>query len=374
MIEFLLVLALVCAILVIYPYLIYPRLLVRLPTVPVKRDVLARPSITLVFTAFNEARNMPAKLENIAALKARHPDLEVLAYDDGSSDNTRELLAARPNLVTVVEGKGRRGKAHGMKILAGRARGEVLVFTDANVMLREDALDNLGPYFGDSQVGGVCGALKYDGANASITANVGSQYWRLEERIKGEESRTGNVMGADGSIFAIRRALYPEFPDTVLDDLTVSMAVVFAGKRLIKAEDVVAHEGLVTSRSDEIARKIRIATRAFHTHLELRWQLAKMSRLDRFKYFSRKFLRWQGGGLLVLGTASFLSAMVLFSPTLGILTTLIVAAFSYLGVKRERGAVAAIMDIVTALVATQIGVVRAARGQTYVVWNPAQSR
>ena len=41
-------------------------------------------------------------------------------------------------------------------------------------------------------------------------------------------------MGADGSIFAVRRELYPDFPDTVQDDFTVSMSAVFAGRRLVR--------------------------------------------------------------------------------------------------------------------------------------------
>src|SRR3546814_6771444 len=99
------------------------------------------------------------------------------------------------------------------------------------------------------------------GDGESATASVGSLYWRIEERLKDEESRTGNVLGADGSIFSIRRALYPEFPDSVLDDLTVSMAVVFAGRRLVKAKDVIARERLVAGRGDEYRRKVRIAAR-----------------------------------------------------------------------------------------------------------------
>ena len=192
--------------------------------------------------------------------------------------------------------------------------------------------------------------------------------------MKAEESRTGNVMGADGSIFSIQRALYPDFPDTVLDDFTVSMAVVFAGKRLIKVEDVVAFEGLVASRKDEIARKIRIAARAFHTHLHLAPKLAQMGRLDRFKYSSRKILRWFGGGFLVAGTASAVLACAAVTPLLGVAALVALAAMVFAGLRAKRGPLASAMEIVIALIATQIGVIRAIRGQTFAVWTPAQSR
>lgn len=360
--------------LLLYPYLIYPLFLRILPTRPIKRDPSRKFSATLVFCAYNEGGVIGEKLSNIEALKARHPDLEVLAFDDGSSDNTYSQLAARPDLLSVVQGGGRNGKANGMKRLAALARGEIMIFTDANVLLKEDAIANLCAWYADPEVGGVCGALKYLGAGESATASVGGLYWRQEEHLKSEESRTGNVMGADGSIFSIRRNLYPDFPDTVLDDLTVSMAVVFAGKRLIKVEDVVAFERLVAVRKEEFSRKVRISARAYHTHLHLRPQLGNMATVDKFKYYSRKLIRWFGGLFLTVGTALTVVLAAIFSPVLAAAMVATVAILAILGFKVRNGIFGAIAEIVLALFATLIGVYRAMRGQTVVVWSPAKSR
>ncbi|MEP2718492.1 glycosyltransferase [Pseudophaeobacter sp.] len=365
-----------CALAVIYPYVIYPRILRRLPTRPVTPVLGHHTSVTLLFCAYNEEASIPEKLANIEVLKARHPELEVLAFDDGSSDQTRQMLLDRPDLVQLEEGGGRNGKAHGMKRMAARATGEIIVFTDANVILREDALSNLMAWYADPQVGGVCGSLHYldDDSSATATATVGSRYWRMEEALKAEESRTGNVMGADGSIFSLRRSLYPEFPDTVLDDLTVSMAAVFAGKRLLKVADVIAYERLVSDRSDEIARKIRIAARAYHTHLFLQPQLRQMAAQDRFKYRSRKIIRWFGGGFLTLGALAGLAATFSIHPILGGLAMLVVLGLGGLAWRQTTGIAAGVTEIVIALLATQVGVIRAMRGQVYRVWTPAKSR
>lgn len=363
-----------CVVLVVYPYVIYPLLLRFLPDRPVSRDPEHRCSATLVFCAYNEGAVMAEKLQNIDALKQRYPDLEVLAFDDGSSDDTYEQMTARPDLLTAVQSGGRNGKAYGMKQLAAMATGDILIFTDANVLLDEDAVDNLMAWYADTEVGGVCGTLRYLGAQDSSTATVGGLYWRLEEKLKSEESRSGNVMGADGSIFSLRRALYPEFPDTVLDDLTVSMAAVFARRRLIKVEDVVAYERLVVARSEEFARKVRISTRAFHTHLYLRPQLVQMGGRDKFKYASRKVIRWFGGLFLLLGAALAVLLGAQISPYLGgaVLAGIIVAVLA--GARARSGPAAAVAEIVLALIATLIGVLRALCGQTFVTWSPAKSR
>jgi cellulose synthase/poly-beta-1,6-N-acetylglucosamine synthase-like glycosyltransferase len=363
-----------CLFLVIYPYILFPAILRQLPAREIAHDAGHRCRVTLLFCAYNEGQVIAEKLRNIEMLKQRHPDLQVLAFDDGSTDDTAHHLSARPDLVTLVCGAGRSGKAHGMKLLAAQAQGEVMVFTDANVMLDDDALDNLMAWYADPQVGGVCGTLIYLGAGASTTATVGGLYWRLEEGIKSEESRSGNVMGADGSIFSIRRALYPDFPDTVLDDLTVSMAVIFAGRRLIKAGDVIARERLVSARSEEFRRKIRIAARAYHTHRHLAPQLARMSGLDKFKYLSHKMLRWFGGLFLGLGGLSGIALAWSLSWVMGLLGVALLIALVILAMRVSSGKLAAVTDIVLALLATQLGVFKAMRGQVVVTWSPAKTR
>lgn len=361
--------------LLVYPYLIYPSILGFIPKRPLPDfDSAATTSVTLVFCAYNESRSINEKLANIARLKSIYPDIEVLAYEDGSSDNTLEVMQSRPDLLTVVVGTGRQGKAHGMKKLAALARGDVLVFTDANVLLDEAAIFRIRGWFADPTVGGLCGTLSYLGEDGSTTASVGGAYWRLEEKIKDLESATGNVLGADGSIFAIRRALYPDFPDTVLDDLTVSMAAVFAGTRLIKCNDVVAYERLVASRKDEFSRKVRISARAFHTHMFLRSQLRGMRPLDKFKYTSRKMCRWFGGVFLILTVLAALSLCFTLSVSLGLAGTVTLMLALTVGPRLGFRALDIILEISLAMIATLLGVMKAIRGQTFQTWTPATSR
>lgn len=367
-------LLLVSLVAVLWPFLFYPLVLRALPTKPERPVAGPTPSASLLFCAYNEADAMPEKLANLATLKRQHPSLELLAFDDGSSDGTGDLIAAQGDLVTLIRGPGRSGKAHGMKQLAARARGDILIFTDANVLLDSEAIDNLLARYADPDIGGVLGSLHYVGQGESATASVGSLYWRIEERLKDEESRTGNVLGADGSIFSIRRSLYPDFPDSVLDDLTVSMAVVFAGKRLVKAKDVIARERLVTARKDEYRRKVRIAARAWHTHSHLGPQLRRMAAIDRFKYASRKIVRWFGGLFILTGAVAAGALALRISPMLYLIGALVVALVIWRGIRARSGPFAALVDVLIAYAATLQGVAKAMTGRTVTIWNPAKSR
>ena len=357
--------------------MIYPIFLTLLNKRTIKRgkpDASSGDKYSLLFCAYNEIEVMRKKIDNIKELIGRHQDLEVLVFDYGSIDGTAELIEQEAPFVTLVRGYGRNGKAYGMKKLVSLSRCEFLVFTDANVILSVDSIDRLAACYSDNEVGGVCGALHYLGAEKSATAEVGGLYWRLEEKIKDIESATGSVMGADGSIFSIRKNLYPEFPDTVLDDFTVSMEVVFKSKRLIKSNDVQAFEHLVQTRTDEFRRKIRIATRAYHTHQYLNNKRRGMSRLNRYKYFSHKILRWFGAVFLFLGYLFGLITTYLISMKLSIVVLLITVFGVFVGLKQSKGIFSSIIDIVVAMIATMIGIYNAKRGITYSTWTPAKSR
>lgn len=367
------VLAVVCFALFFYPYLIYPLVLRAMNRKPVQAAP-ADFSVSLLFCAYNEVEALPHKIDNLRKLRERTPKLEILAYDDNSNDGSSELLEQAADVVTVIRGAGRTGKAAGMKRLAALAQGEILIFTDANVILAPDGIANLLHYYADPEVGGVCGTLRYSSDPASATAQVGTWYWRLDEDLRLHESATGDVMGADGSIFSTRKSLYPSFPDTVLDDFTVSMSVIFAGHRLISAPDVIAYERSVARRDEEMRRKIRIGARAFHTHLHLRNQIRGMTPRNRFKYMSHKLLRWFGGLFLAAGGGFALIAIGLVSPIAALGLAIAGCLLLLVSLRSRSGIFAKFGDILLSTFATLIGVVQGMRGRTVTTWSPAKSR
>lgn len=366
-------LSMTCLIAFAYPYFLYPRLLALLRERPVGK-VATSGSVSLLFSAYNEEASLPDKLANLRRLKERFGGLEILVYDDASTDRTGQILADAGDLVTVIPGPGRTGKAAGMRRLAAAARGDILVFTDANVLLAEDLIEKLLPYYGDEEVGGVAGTIRTLARQHSMISNVGSSYVAWDDRLQLAESRTGNVMGASGGLFSVRRVLYPDFPTTVQDDFAVSMGVIFQGKRLVKATDVVAFEDSVAARPDELRRRIRIGARALHTHRHMRPGLAKMSRLDRFKYGSRKMMRWMGGLFLVLSLLFALAAAATVSGWLALIILAAVLLFLAASVLVGGGLLSRIGALVLSTFATFYGAALGLSGRTMATWNPAKSR
>ena len=89
-----------------------------------------RASVSVIVPTWNEARYLPALLDSLRA-QTRSP-LEILVADSGSTDGTQEL--ARAAGATVLEGD-RKGPGEGRNRGAHAARGDILVFVDADCIV-----------------------------------------------------------------------------------------------------------------------------------------------------------------------------------------------------------------------------------------------
>jgi glycosyltransferase involved in cell wall biosynthesis len=105
----------------------------------------AAPTVSVLIPARNEERAIGAALDALRA--ATGPILEIIVYDDGSTDATPRILAekaAADPRVRVLSGvplpPGWVGKPHACHRLGEAARGEVLLFLDADVRLAPDGL------------------------------------------------------------------------------------------------------------------------------------------------------------------------------------------------------------------------------------------
>lgn len=324
--------------------------------------------------AYNEARVIEAKIENLLALRRTHPDLEILLYVDASSDRTAEICLRYADRITLNLAAQRTGKTHGMNLLVQQAQADVIVFSDANVMLDANLLDRLERHFADAEVGCVCGHLVYTNADASTTARSGSLYWRFEEWLKRLETDTGSVMGADGSLFAIRRSLHEAPPDHIIDDMYVSFRVLCAGHRVVQADDVVAYEESVTSMPEEFGRKVRIACQAFNVHRLLWPQLRRLPVGSLYKYVSHKLLRWFTIYLLALAAFAFVgAALVAGRFEIAALMVAGLAAFWLLGHRWPVQPFSQLFDILSAMAGAGLGVWRSLAGERFQTWTPAAS-
>src|SRR5690242_9851915 len=165
------------AVLVTYPYVIYPALLVAFNKL-LSRQVAAQtapfePTITIILPVANEAKRIEAKLKNIEALKYPRDRMQVIVVGDGCTDNTLEIARNAGN-VSVTALSQRSGKAAALNAGLALATGEIIVFTDAAIMLDADSLHALLKHFQNPAIGCVSGEDYVEGGGSE------GLYGRLE--------------------------------------------------------------------------------------------------------------------------------------------------------------------------------------------------
>ncbi len=365
----------------VHPFVTYPLSLsiARLLGIGDTKEARSIPpqTFSIVFCAYNEAKVIESKIENLRKIREIYgrDRIELLAYSDGCNDGTREALESADSEFIVVYRSERRGKSNGMNELLGRATGEIVIFTDANVLLDLDVVSAFEEVFTDGNIGLACGHLKYINRETA-TADVGTTYWELEERIKQLETDTGSSIGADGSLFAIRHNLYSPVLSDIIDDFFTSMNILCKGYRTVRCGKAIAYERSTDNLNDENLRKIRIGCRALNCHRLLRPQLRKLSIWNQYKYFSHKWLRWHAIFWLA---GAWLCSIAL----LGLVGWGSVIAFCILSLSGLIAAFVAHKWRVTvlskawvglsSLYATGRGIVHSWKGRRYQTWTPPQS-
>jgi len=282
-----------------YTYVVFPAILfVRglLWRKPYRTEDIT-PSVSMIIAAYNEAASIGEKLDNVVSLDYPRDCLEVIVASDGSTDETEAIVAQYEDRGVKLLALPRQGKAGALNSAVAVAKGEILVFSDANSQYAPDAIRQLVRPFADPEVGGVAGNQVYlsEKRMADDTAQTGDgerTYWGFDRFLKRIQSEAGNTISATGAIYAIRRSLFPGVPEGVTDDFATSTAVIAQGYRLVFAPDAKAFEPVAKSSGVEFGRKVRVMTRG------LRAVLVRRELLNPFRFgfyalqlFSHKVLR-----------------------------------------------------------------------------------
>ncbi|HYY77304.1 MAG TPA: glycosyltransferase [Gaiellaceae bacterium] len=233
-----------------FPLLVAARALVR------KRPIAAGdglPSVTVVVPAHNEAGIIEEKLANVASVGYPPERLEIIVASDGSDDGTNDLVRAHPAGARLLP-LPRVGKNAALNEAAAAARGEIVVFTDADAKMAEHALHYLVAPFADPEVGGVAGERRHGDVSRPKSLAARTRH-SLRELL----SRSGSVTSAEGQIYAVRRELVQPAPPNVPDDFWISTRVVAAHSRLVYEPRALTHPFVgVTRVHDPFERKVRM--------------------------------------------------------------------------------------------------------------------
>ena len=248
------------AALVLYVFAGYPLLVAAIAAG--KRDEVphaaALPTVAFLVPAKNEAAVIGAKVANTLALEYPADLLKIVVVSDGSTDRTAEIARrAGGRRVDVIERPVSRGKTAALNATLPALDTDVVVFSDAASRVDPGAIHALVAHFANPEVGAVSGVYVVERADVGRTGVQESAYWRYETFLKSREARLGVVLGAHGSLYAIRRNLYPYPADsTINDDYVIPMRILQRGFRVVYEPRAVAFEE--AKQMEGFGRRVRV--------------------------------------------------------------------------------------------------------------------
>lgn len=283
-------------IIIVYHYFLFPLLIIILSLF--KRDKIIKkehfPSVSLIIAAYNEERVIGEKISNSLDLDYPEDSLQIIVVSDGSSDSTQNIVLQNEHKgITSIHSVERKGKTAALNHAIKHAKGEIIVFSDANSMYEKNAIKMLVRCFSDISVGGVCGRKSILKNLDRDSSKGDSLFWTIESRLKTLQSNIGSISNADGEIFAIRKDLYEEIPDHFInDDQLITLNIVKNKFRVIYEPEAISYEEASISFKDDFRVKARMVAGGYQFIFSFIDFFFPPNTFFKFQFLSHKLMRY----------------------------------------------------------------------------------
>jgi cellulose synthase/poly-beta-1,6-N-acetylglucosamine synthase-like glycosyltransferase len=227
----------------------------------------ALPKVSIIVSAYNEAKVIRRKIQNIAALDYPPEQIEVIVLDDCSQDATGDIAAHTLKEYRlngrVIRTPTRLGLNQSLNHAFQEARHPYICVTDSDVTLETKALKNavtVLAHFDDA--GGVTGRIVPVHHQVGVATNSESDYRVYYDRSMLTESAFHSAFPGNGPLIIFKSFPHASIPVNYgATDANIVMNVIKQGKRLLYIPNAIIYEPVPETLSQQRLQKVRRATR-----------------------------------------------------------------------------------------------------------------
>ncbi|MBS3090566.1 glycosyltransferase [Candidatus Pacearchaeota archaeon] len=170
--------------------------------------------ITVGLPAYNEEKSVAKTIASILEQISRND--QVLVVDNGSADGTAEeikKMQKKDKRVKLLTIKGNNGKCPALNLIIKSAKSDIIVQTDADVVLKQGAIKALVEHFNNPKIGGVSGnPMPIIPAKNLFYEWTIMSYKKIHE-LRMKESREGTFWHLSGYLLAFRKKALKKVPN-----------------------------------------------------------------------------------------------------------------------------------------------------------------
>ncbi len=216
------------------------------------------PELSVIITAFQEAATIGAAIEGILPQLPENSEVLVVCPDTETSAVVARYAARYPAVRHVIDPQ--KGKPHALNLGLRAARAEIVVLSDGDVVVADDALAPLLAPFQSTEVGAVSGH-----PISASTRETMLGYWShlltdVAHQIRLDRDRAGEFLVCTGYLYAFRRSLIPHVPeDALAEDAVISHLIAGQGYRIRYAPTAQVAVKYPSTYQDWLRQKVRSA-------------------------------------------------------------------------------------------------------------------
>jgi cellulose synthase/poly-beta-1,6-N-acetylglucosamine synthase-like glycosyltransferase/peptidoglycan/xylan/chitin deacetylase (PgdA/CDA1 family)/spore germination protein YaaH len=195
------------------------------------------PLVTVIVPAYNEGKVIATTLASLLA--SEYAELEILVVDDGSTDDTADVVAAlaadNPRIRLIRQPNG--GKSSAANHALETAHGEIVVAVDADTLVTPDAIPKMIAHFAAPEVTAVCGNVEVGNVNRIITTFQAIEYVTSQNFDRRAFSALNCISVVPGALGAWRReaviAAGGYSDQTLTEDADLTLTILRHGGRVV---------------------------------------------------------------------------------------------------------------------------------------------
>ncbi|MEM2291976.1 MAG: glycosyltransferase [Nitrososphaerota archaeon] len=215
------------------------------------------PKVSLVVATYNEEGLIKKKIENILSLDYPKDLMEVI-FVDSSTDNTRKIIKEfkehSPLKIVLVEEEKRKGLASALNLGYEKATGDIIIKSDCDIPLKENAIKEIVKYFSDPKVGAVSGRVV-----VSNPSGLEMGYRTIFERLRLAEANLDSTYLFNPFCAFRKELIEPIDAKSVADDAELALKIRKKGYQTVYSPEAIAYESSPVSISERIKQKSRRA-------------------------------------------------------------------------------------------------------------------
>lgn len=213
--------------------------------------------ISAIITSQGEPNTLKLQLKAIGAQLQKGDEIVVVCPDEGIGEVILASGIKNGISVSLVRDAGE-GKPAALNMGLRKAKGEILVLTDGDVLVTDNAIKNLMLPFENKKVGAVTGRPVSKNGRDTMLGFWSHFLTDSADRLRQKRATRSEFIECSGYLYAIRSGIVKEIPkDTLSDDALVSHMIARQGYKIGYARDTKVEVTYPTTYSDWLKQKVR---------------------------------------------------------------------------------------------------------------------